>query len=68
MRITECKILVSQWILKNLSFTLKEALINSSMNYQSTKKIKYDFTFFFIFNGLPALNMAAHPCAAETLN
>jgi hypothetical protein len=27
-----------------------EALINSSMNYQSTKKGKCDFPFFFIFN------------------
>jgi len=34
-----------------------EALINSSMNNQSTKKVKKvkcDFTFFFIFNGLSA--------------
>ena len=29
-----------------------EALINSSMNYQSTKKGKCDFPFFFIFNDL----------------
>jgi len=33
----------------------KEALINSSMNYQSTNKVKCDFTLFFIFNGLPAI-------------
>jgi len=32
----------------------KEALNNSSMNYQSKKKIKCDFIFFFIFNGLSA--------------
>ena len=25
--------------------------INSSINYQSTKKIKGDFTFFAVFNG-----------------
>jgi len=55
MRITECKILVSQWILKNLGFTLREALINSSVNYQSTKKVKCDFTFFFILNGLSTI-------------
>jgi len=35
--------------------TFKEALINSSINYQSTKKEKCDFTFFFIFNGLSAV-------------
>ena len=29
-----------------------EALINSSMNYQSTKKGKCDFPFFIIFNDL----------------
>jgi len=32
----------------------REALIDSSMNNQSTKKVKCDFTFFFIFNGLSA--------------
>jgi len=32
----------------------KEALNNSSMNYQSTKKIKCDFIFFSIFSGLSA--------------
>jgi hypothetical protein len=25
------------------------------MNYQSTKKVKSDFTFFFIFNDLPVI-------------
>jgi hypothetical protein len=33
---------------------IKEALNNSSMNYQSTKKIKCDFIFFSIFSGLSA--------------
>jgi hypothetical protein len=33
---------------------IKEALNNSSMNYQSTNKIKCDFILFFIFNGLSA--------------
>ena len=32
----------------------REALINSSVNYQSTKKVKCDFTSFFIFNSLSA--------------
>jgi len=32
-----------------------ETLINSSMNYQSTKKVKCDYTFFFIYNGLSAI-------------
>jgi hypothetical protein len=35
--------------------SFREALNNSSMNYQSTKKVKFDFTFFFIFNGLSAI-------------
>jgi hypothetical protein len=47
---------------------IKEALINSSMNFQSTKWMKCDFTHFFIFNGLQPPKMAAHPCTAETLN
>ena len=34
---------------------IQEALIHSSMNDQSTKKVKCDFTFFFIFNGLTAI-------------
>ena len=33
---------------------IKEALDNSSMNYQSTNKIKCDFILFFIFNGISA--------------
>jgi len=33
---------------------IEEALNNSTMNYQSKKKIKCDFIFFFIFNGLSA--------------
>ena len=47
---------------------LKEALNNSSLNYQSTGNTKCDFPFPFIFNRLRRLNMAALPCAAETLN
>jgi hypothetical protein len=31
---------------------IKQALINSSMHYQSTKKGNCDFPFFFIFNDL----------------
>jgi len=46
----------------------KEALNNSSVNYQSTGNIKCDFLFPFIFNRLTRLKMAAHPCPAETLN
>jgi len=34
---------------------MKEALIHSSVNDQSTKKVKCDFTFFFIFKGLTAI-------------
>jgi len=34
--------------------TIKEALNNSSMNYQNTNKIKCDFILFFIINGLSA--------------
>ena len=34
---------------------IREALINSSVNDQSTKKVKCDFTFFFIFNGLSTI-------------
>gem|GEM_PF-878816 len=34
---------------------IKEALIHSSVNDQSTEKVKCDFTFFFIFNGLTAI-------------
>jgi len=41
--------------LRRTNNNLKEALINSSVNDQSTKKIKCDFAFFFIFNGLPAI-------------
>ena len=33
---------------------IEEALNNSSMNYQSTNRIKCDFILFFIFNGLSA--------------
>ena len=51
-----------------IDYIFMEALINSSMNYQSTKKGKCDFPFFFIFNDLLVLKMAAHACAAETLN
>ncbi|MGB5277901.1 MAG: hypothetical protein WBP02_12085, partial [Gammaproteobacteria bacterium] len=46
----------------------KEAPNNSSVNYQSKGNIKCDFLFPFIFNRLTRLKMAAHPCAAETLN
>lgn len=38
------------------------------MNYQGTKKVKIDFTFHIIFNGLSTIEMAVYPCAAETLN
>gem|GEM_PF-3100348 len=38
-----------------LKVATKEALIHSSVNDQSTKKVKFDFTFFFIFNGLTAI-------------
>ncbi len=34
---------------------LKEALINSSLNYQRKKKAKCDFAFFFIFNDLSVI-------------
>jgi len=51
---------------------LREALINSSLNYQSTRKNsileKMRFLFCFIFNDLQSLKMAAPPFAAETLN
>ena len=30
--------------------------MHSSMNDQSTKKVKCDFTFFFIINGLTAID------------
>jgi len=62
MRITECKILVSQWILKNLSFTLRETLINPEFPQHKDvlpysmavkplnmkKKVKSQFTFFVL--------------------
>ena len=47
---------------------IKEALNNSSLNYQSTGNIKCDFLFPSIFNRLRRSKMTAHPCAAETLN
>ena len=45
----------------------------SSMNYQSTKKVKCDFTFFFIFNGLSATENDSTPrrlygCALNIIN
>jgi hypothetical protein len=49
---------------------LREALINSSLNYQSTPNNrileKVSFLFCFIFNDLQSLKTAAHPYAAET--
>ncbi len=33
-------------------YRVREALINSPLNYQSMKKAKCDFAFFFIFNHL----------------
>jgi len=33
---------------------VKEALNNSTMNFQNTNKTKYDFILFIIFNGLSA--------------
>jgi len=36
-------------------FFFKEALMNSPVNDQSPKKVKCDFAFFFIFNGLTAI-------------
>jgi hypothetical protein len=47
--------MIAEIIQQRLILLFKEALINSSMNYQSTKKVKCDFTFFFIFNGLSAI-------------
>ncbi len=47
---------------------IKETLNNSSVNYQSTGNIQCDFLFPLIFNRLTRFKMAAHPCAAETLN
>jgi len=41
-----------KWRQGKVFFNISEALINSSMNYQSTKKGKCDFPFFFIFNDL----------------
>jgi len=38
-----------------MAIIIKEALIHSSVNDQSTKKVKCDFTFIFIFNGLTAI-------------
>ncbi|OGT29493.1 MAG: hypothetical protein A2W28_11645 [Gammaproteobacteria bacterium RBG_16_51_14] len=43
---------------------IKEALNNSSMNYQGTKNKKCDFCFSHIINALLALIMATHPCVA----
>jgi len=40
---------------RDVEYLFWEALINSSLNYQSTKKAKCDFAFFFIFNDLPAI-------------
>jgi hypothetical protein len=37
------------------------------MNSQSTKRVKCDFTHFFIFNNLQPSKMAVDPCTAETL-
>jgi len=52
---------VSMWDLDSI----KEALNNSSLNYQSTGNIKCDFMFSSIFNRLRRSKMAAHPCAAD---
>ncbi len=52
---------------KVLYLTIKEALINSSMNYQRTQKIKCDFSFASFSMAYQPLEMAAYPCAAETL-
>jgi hypothetical protein len=54
----------TKMILENI----KQALNNSSMNSQSTKKMKFDFTYFFIFNGLQPSKIAVHSCTVDTLN
>ena len=46
----------------------KEALNNSSLNYQSTGNVKCDFPFPLIFNRLRRWKMAARPWTAENLN
>jgi hypothetical protein len=47
---------------------MKEALNNSSMNYQNTKKISAILSFSSFSMAYQPLNMATHPCVAETLN
>jgi len=47
---------------------VKEALNNSSMNYQSTKKISAILSFSSFSVAYQPLKMATHPCVAETLN
>ena len=41
----------------------KEALINPSRIVRAAKTKKCDFSFSFIFNGMPPLRMSAPPCA-----
>jgi len=45
-------------------FSLREPLLNSSLNYSETGKKKRGFSFPHIFNNLQFLKMAARPCAA----
>jgi len=40
---------------------IKGSSDNSSMDYQSAKNVKYDFAFFFIFNGLSANENGSTP-------
>lgn len=50
-------------ILSSRCKIFKEALINSFMNDQSTKRVKCDFTLFFIFYGLLAIeNVSTSLC------
>jgi len=41
--------------MERVTVTSMEALMNSSVNYLITKKVKCDLTFFFIFNDLSAI-------------
>ena len=46
---------------------MKKALLNSFMNYQSKKKVKCDFTFFFIFKGVVAIkNGSTSMCSGNS--
>ena len=44
--------------------------MDETSNYQSTKKVKCDFTFFFIFNGLTAFEYGSTSlcCGNSELN